>query len=427
MTEYTAQAEYHDLESVRVHSPGFETFAGIIDPEPNLFRSNFSIEAAQEEHQRVVNTLREEGVEVHYLEEDIANGNQFESLLNDIKIEFENIKESRQDDISNQIRSQLQALADREKLQLVGCQTTIVRHGETINGDSDTNFSGIQGDRVDKSSLRFAEPLSNLYFQRDPQIVTAKGPVLASPAFSTREGEVDIARAAWKGISGSIVCNVPADLQIEGGDYIPCDDFGLLGIAPPEGNENKQLRTSLEAAEYLLDHDAFGHDVVGLVEAPYEVDEQTHRENGKDVESAMEIMHLDTWFNVAADGIAVAREKLVNDTTIHVYKTNDNGYTKDREMNFGEFLRVKDYTIIPVEYDERAIATNFLTLADGKVLAACFADEDGDPDIDRNKTIERMKDAGIEVIPNGKGLPISELRSGYGGIHCMTTPLNRLP
>jgi len=425
MTEYTAQAEYHDLESVRVHSPGFETFAGIIDPEPNLFRSNFSIEAAQAEHQRVVNTLQDEGVEVHYLEENIASGNQFKSLLEEVEIDFENIDETRQDDIAKQIRSQLQSLADSEKLQLVACQTTIVRHGDSIDGDSETQLSGIQGDRIDKSSLHFAEPLSNLYFQRDPQIVTAEGPVLASPAFSTRQGEVDIARAAWEGIAGSIVCDVPADLHIEGGDYIPCGDFGLVGIAPTEGNENKQLRTSLEAAEYLLDHDAFGHDVVGLVEAPYDADKESHRENGKDVESAMEIMHLDTWFNVAADGIAVGREKLVNNTTIHVYETDETGYTKQQEMNFGDFLRARDYTIIPVEYEERAIATNFLTLGDGKVLAACFADDNGNPDTERNKTIERMKDAGIEVVPDGKGLPISELRSGYGGIHCMTTPLNR--
>lgn len=430
MTDYTVQAEYHDLESVRVHSPGFEAFAGIIDPGPNLFRTNFSIEAAQKEHEAVVKTLEQEGVAVHYLHQDIAGGDRFEELIDNIDIELDSIEEWRQEDVKQKIRSQLRSLTETEKLQLISCHPTIVRHGKRGGEESQTEFRGVTDARADRSSLRFTEPLSNLYFQRDQQIVTAEGPVMGSPAFSTRAGEVDISRAAWEAIGGSIVCDVPPDLRIEGGDYIPCGEFALLGVSAvveEEDKGNKPLRTSTETAQYLLERDAFGHDVVGLVEAPYEVDQIRHREHGQDTETAMEIMHLDTWFNVAADGVAVAREKLVDGTTVHVYAADHSGYIKKREENFGEFLRSQGYTIVPVKYEERAIATNFLTLNDGKVFAACFADGNGRPDSDRNVTIERMKDAGIEIVPNGEGLPISALRSGYGGIHCMTTPLNRTP
>lgn len=427
MGEYTVRAEYHNLESVRVHSPGFETFAGIIDPEPNLFRSNFSIKAAQKEHEAVVRTLEEEGVTVHYLHQDIASGDRFEQLIDNIDIELDSIEECRQEDVRQEIQSQFQSLDKSEKLQLIACHTTVVRHGGRPSKDSQTDSRGVEDARFEKSSLRFTEPLSNLYFQRDQQIVTAKGPVMGSPAFSVRAGEIDISRAAWEGIDASIVCDVPSNLCIEGGDYIPCGEFALLGVSAVVEGEDRPLRTSTEAAQYLLERDVFGHDMIGLVEAPYEAEQICHQEHKRDAETAMEIMHLDTWFNVAADGVVVARKKLVDGTTVHVYVSDGSGYTKEREANFGEFLRSKGYSIVPVEYEERAIATNFLTLEDGKVFAACFADDKGQPDSDRNITIKRMRDAGIEIVPNGEGLPISALRSGYGGVHCMTTPLNRTP
>jgi arginine deiminase len=425
MSSYTTKAEYHQLESVRVHPPGFEVFAGIVDPEPNLFRSDFSIEAAQKQHEAVVSVLKEEGIDTHYLHEDLAGSDRLEALVDTINIDLDDVEEGRRERIRREIRSRLQSLSPNEKLQLVACNATVVRHGQKNTEQTRLDGRNIKKDRNDRTSLEFSEPLANLYFQRDQQIVTAKGPVIGSPAYSTREGELPIARAAWEEIGASIVCDVPSELQLEGGDYIPCGDFALLGVSAIVDGENKPLRTSTEAAEYLLERDVFDHDVIGLVNAPVKEDKQSHRDHGQQTETGMEIMHLDTWFNIAAEGIAVARKRLVEGTTVNLYVSDESGYTKQDELNFGDFLRSRGYSIVPVEYEERAIATNFLTLDDGKVFAPCFADENGEPDRSRNKTIGRMQDAGIEVVPNGEGLPIPALRSGYGGIHCMTTPLNR--
>lgn len=423
MTKYTVRAEFHELSSVRVHEPGFETFAGVVDPEPNLFRSGFAVERAQSEHRDVVEILENEGVDVHYLHEDIDE-NEFESLMNNVEVDLSGIEDWRQESVKQQINTQIKSLETSEKLQLVASNATIIRDGKKEPEDTDST-NNIEPARFDKSSLHFTEPLSNLYFQRDQQIVTAEGPVIGSPAFSTRAGETDIARAAWRGIDGSIVEEVPQSLRLEGGDYIPCGEFALLGVSANIGQKEKVLRTSTEAAKYLLENNAFDHRVVGLVEAPYQADQIQHQKHKQNAETPMEIMHLDTWFNIAAEGLAVARQPLVDNTTIHLYTSGDSGYEKNKEMNFGKFLRSRGYSIIPVEYDERAVATNFLTLEDGKVLAARLTDKNGEQSTNNNKTIDRMRNAGIEIVPNGEGIPISALRSGYGGIHCMTTPLNR--
>jgi len=416
MTDFSVEAEFDTLDSVRVHTPGFETFAGIVDPKPNLFRSDFSLEEAQNEHVKVVEILESEGIDVHYLHEDLSVDGRIDDLLADIDIQVENGSNS-PEQIESELRSGIENLASREKIQLIACNATVTRHRRGRDSEQSDNL-GLGSERLDQSSIAIEEPLSNLYFQRDQQLVTAKGPVMAAPSFPIRSGEVHICRDAWKSIGATIVEEVPKNLQIEGGDYIPAGDFALLGVSAAVGGKEKTLRTSTAAARHLLECDAFGHDEVALVEAPYEADQEQQSKWGSDKEPAMEIMHLDTWFNIPMEGIAVAREPLVEGTSVQIYHKNGEEYELTEIRNFAGYLEDKGYSIIPVEFEERAIATNFLTIDDGLVLPARYSDRE-------NKTLDRMKKAGIEIIPNGEGIPIDELRSGYGGIHCMSTPLHR--
>jgi arginine deiminase len=417
MSDYSAEAEFDSLDSARVHAPGFETFSGVVDPKPNLFRSDLSIKGGQAEHGRLVEILESEGVDVHHLHEDLDAGGRLDELLStDVEIQIENPSGSSRD-LKAEIRSDLEEISTREKLRLVACNATITRHRHDID-EGEIDGRGFGNERRDGSTILIEEPLSNLYFQRDQQLLTAAGPVMATPAFETRRGEVRICRAAWESIGAPIVEDVPDGLTVEGGDYIPAGDFALLGISATVGGEEKSIRTSAAAAQHLLERDAIGHDEVALVEAPYEADQKQQRKQGSDKESAMEIMHLDTWFNIPMEGVAVAREPLVEETDVHVYHRTADGYEHTTTKNFAAYLESKGYIVIPVEFEERAIATNFLTLDDGVVLAARYADSE-------NRTLDRMRQAGIDIVPDGEGILIDELRSGYGGIHCMVTPLNR--
>jgi arginine deiminase len=428
MSEFTVSAEYAPLESVRVHMPGYETLAGIVDPQPNLFRSRFSLAKAHDEHERIVEVLEAEGVDVHYLHDDFAASDRAEALLDEIPIRVREIDADRKQELRETLRSKWRDLGSAEQLQLIACNMTVERHfheevEDELGGPSD--LRGFGNERLDTTNINLGEPMANLYFQRDQQLVTANGPVMGAPAFPIRAREVDVCRAAWEGIGASIFHDVPSDLCIEGGDYIPAGDFCLLGVYDQRDDERRNLRTSLETAHHLLEQDAFGHDEVALVEAPYDVDQRVHRQQGEASETAMEIMHLDTWFNIAADGIGVGRKRLVEGATVQVYVSEGSEYVHHQERNFAEYLDEKGYRLIPVEYDERAIATNFLTLSDRTVLAPCYTNRDDEYVPGRNQTLERLRDAGVEIVPNGEGIPITELRKGYGGIHCMTTPLNR--
>lgn len=424
MSGFNVSAEYHQLESVRVHLPGYETFAGILDPIPNLFRSDFSLRQGQAEHDTLTETLEREGVDVHYLHDDLAAGGEFRELLDDVEIDLVNVDEGRRDAVGRTIRTQLHDLSPFEKIQIVASNMELTRRGhdaDLAKADADLVRDG----RRDTTNICFEQPLSNLYFQRDQQFVTPRGPVMSSPAYATRLQEVDLCRRAWEAVGADIVHHTSPDKKIEGGDYIPVGEFALLGVYEEDGDADGGLRTNLETALDLLDKDVFGHDEVALVRAPYDTDARIQREHGASSETGMDIMHLDTWFNIAASDIAVAREPLVENATVEVFVRHGSAYEHVETRTFATYLREKGFTIVPVAFDERAIGTNFLTLDSGTVLAPCYTDDDNGYDADENVTLERMRDAGIDIVPNGQGVPIEELRSGYGGIHCMTTPLNR--
>lgn len=428
--EAYAKAEFNRLESVRVHRPGFETFLGVIDPQPNLFLNNFSVRQAKEEHDEIVSALEDAGVDVHYLHDDLSNDATIDRLLREkVDSDLSDIDRKRRevgfDDA--ELINRLEELDPYSKLQVISCNTNIIRRGHDAQRSEIEIKNGFGEERLDSTIYEFREPMSNLYFQRDQQLITDKGPVLGNFGYSTRQAEVDLARAAWEAIGADIVHSVTGDATLEGGDYIPAGKFGLVGVSGVVDGEEEVLRTSLEAGEELVQNQVFNHDEVGLVRAPLEAEREIlmQRKPDMDTEPQMDIMHLDTWFNIVDDGLAVGRKYLIDNTDIIVYTRNrDGNYSRSCTREFGEYLREKGYEIIPVPYNERRFATNFLTIDQAKVFPICITGRDG-YESEKNQTIERIKDYGVDIIPNGTGIDIDALRSGYGGIHCMTTPIQR--
>ena len=392
MSDFSVRAEFEPLEAVRVHEPGLELWSGAVDPGPNLFEDPVPPAQARREHRRIAETLAAAGVEVHHLADDLAAA----GVLDDLVRERVTVPADGPD-----LEETLAALDAREKLQVALSRLALER------------------DAGESTSLRLDRPISNVYFQRDTTVVGDRGPILCNMKEPVRRPEVPIVREAWEGLGADIVHEV-TDEPLEGGEFLPLGEFALLGVSALVDGEEAVIRTSYDAGRQLLDAGAVSYDEVGLVRAPLEADRRLQAEHDR----GERVMHLLGWFNVAAEGLAVADVELARHAAVDVYVRSGGEYRKDRSTDVLSYVREQGYDVIDVAPSERW-PTNFVAVDDGEVVALYEPDADGAYRPENNPTVEALKARGVEVLPDGEGLPRAALTSGSGGIHCMTTPLYR--
>lgn len=390
-TEYSARAEYEPLNAVRVHTPGLELWSGGVDPEANLFEAHVPPDRARREHERFVETLESAGVSVHQLADDLAAGDALDPI----------VRERVTVDDGVDLEATLDALGPREKLQFALARTGVERHADAA------------------TSLRLDRPISNVFFQRDTTILGDRGPVLCEMFEPVRRPEVPIVERAWDALGAEVVYEASGE-PIEGGEFVPAGEFALLGVSADVDGEEVVLRTSYDAGRDLLNAGAIGYDEVGLVRAPLAADRRLRSDENR----FSRLMHLLGWFNVAAEGLAVTDRDLARHAAVDVYARRGGEYRKDRSATLLEYVREKGYETIDVSPAERW-AANFLAVDDGRVVAIYEPGPDGEYRPEANPTIESMKERGVEVLPDGEGLPNGALTNGAGGFHCMTTPLSR--
>lgn len=404
MVSYQATAEYGTLEAVRVHQPGIETFVGAVDYDTNHFLQPFSLAEAQREHQTLVETLQGEGVEVHQLHEELASTTALEQLVEQSVTATETDERVETAPVAEEIRANLNKMTSYERLQAVLMNLNVTR---------------TDGTAITDTAALIENAVTNIYFQRDSQLVTDRGPVVCHPYTEIRRREKPLVTAAWQSLDVDPMYEAGPE-PLEGGDFLPLAEFALLAVSAIEDGTETVLRTSYDAGKRLLDSDALGFDEVGLIRAPLETDRRLAAAHG----TSFRLMHLDGWVNVPAEGIAVVREDLAAEATVEVFARDGDGYRADREVSsLISYLRQHDYEVIDAPYPERW-ATNFLTIDDGVVMPI-YESNDGTYDPAANRTIEAMKDEGIEVVPDGTGLYPDQLTNGGGGIHCMTSPVRR--
>ncbi|WP_331236073.1 arginine deiminase family protein [Natronorarus salvus] len=386
MTRYRAEAEFDTLRSLRVHRPGFETFVGSLDHRRHGFPDPLSVSTARAEHDELVAVLEGEGLEVRYLHDDL-DGVTLDSLLGDSV------------SLPDQVRTALAEMSPADRLTAVATGLRATLDGHQNDPEIEVAMSGVA---------------SNLYFQRDDQLLADRSPVVCRPYSEVRVREMPLVRAGWESLGEDPIVAGPE--PIEGGDFLPLDEFALLMVSAALDGEEHVLRTSVAAGEALLESGALGYEEVGLVRAPLEADRREAASRGRE----SRLMHLDGWCNVPAEGLAVVRESLAEEATVEVYRREGDGYRHDRtERSLLAYLRRKEYETIDAPYDERW-ATNFLTIDDGTVVAVAESTQGTE-----GQTIRRMREAGIEVVPDGVGMRVNELTKGGGAVHCMTQPIAR--
>lgn len=414
MSEYTARAEYDTLEAVRVHTPGPELLSGSLDPEASLFAEPVPPERARREHERIIEVFEREGVEVHQFADDLAAAGALDSLVEEaVAVEPADGEGPRPADLD----AVLGSFDDHEKLGLVLSRIRMLERDAESVGSDDSGRS----EESTVTSLRFDRPVSNAYFQRDTSLLGDRGPVVANMYEAARQPEIPLVEEAWEGVGAEVAHRVTGE-PIEGGDFVPAGDFALVGTSAVVDGEERVLRTSYAAGEQLLESGALGYDEVGLVRAPLEAGLAM----GEEYDTGPRVLHLDGWFNIPAEGLAVTRKRLAAAAEVDVYERRGGEYRERETTTLLEYVESKGYDTIHPDWLERW-PTNFLTIEDGKVLAIYRDDEDGTGEYrpERNHTVEALKERGVEVVPDGTGVLPTALIAGGGGIHCMTTPLSR--
>lgn len=212
-------------------------------------------------------------------------------------------------------------------------------------------------------------PLPNLYFMRDQQ-VTVDHVIIGKMSTKQRERETEVLKLFWEALG--IKYDEIKEGKLEGGDFFPMRDFYIVGVG---------IRSDFRGASNLFN--------LGEVALVYQTKE--------------EFFHLDTYFNVPSSNTVVGVKQLMKENRTEVYY-----YGKLIEVaSFYDYIRKKGFNIIEVSDEEarKDYITNFLTIADGKIVAPRFS--------------TKLKEFDVITVD------VENLTGGRGGIHCMTAVVKR--
>ncbi len=427
------KAEWDRLRTVVVHRPGIEMFFGLLEPHDALYERAFSRYEARREHEQMEYILKRElGVTVMRLKETLlaaADRNpEFRKKLVDQAYETVTFSGSREDLAA--ARETYYRNADA--LDAQHFFTLLLMH-PLIELGSDGGGGGIRLDEMGR------QPLANLYFMRDQQVVTPRGLVTSRMAKPQRQREPMITKLLWEVLGLPVLTAIRPPGTFEGGDFMPMNEFALIGL----GN-----RTDRAGISQFLAADP-GFDEVAVVHQP------AHPLIPSDRPDPMITMHLDTYFNVASSSVVIGSEPLLKRASVEVcHRTGPGTYEcMGPATDLAAYIREKGFTVIDLStLEQLSYAPNVLCIRDGIILTVegerimktvlenLAEKASADPLRYGALLSEAMADYrhirsegqffphkkefyehDIEIYP----LKLENLTGGYGGPHCMTSVLER--
>ncbi len=396
--------EYDKLEAVLVHRPGQEIERLTHDNMAQfLFEDVPYLRRMAEEHDAFVAKMREQNIEVVYLEDyltDLMHVEETRSLI---------VSQVCQSAMVPAIVDELVSLNIWDARQLVEL---------LFAGITAQEYADATGNRLARGDTeRFLiAPIPNAYFSRDPAVVVGDAAISCKMHYRERVRESILTRAvlehhdAFKdhvlAYGGTSEPTEDRPFTVEGGDVIIISPEAVL-IGASERTRSETIE--LIAGKCFAD---------GHIKRVYEVPIPTERA----------FMHLDTVFTVVDRGMVLVYTPVMDAIRyIHRYEPSGSGdgrgaqrVPEDRDL-LG-MLRDEfgcDVTVVETAGGQKSFAsreqrtdgTNAFAIAPKTVLT-----------YERNeRTVDALREHGVICINVGD----SELVRGLGGPRCMTMPLRR--
>lgn len=423
-----ATREWGTLKEVMVHEPGIEVFFALLSPSAHLYERFFNLDEAKREHRHLCSLLGETfGVRVASLSSTLVDRAREDPAFHR---SLAALAASRLGRRCEDEGCGLPPALQREREEPLPLEERDATHLLEIIRLNPTLVHTQAGIRVELD-----RPFHNLYFMRDQQACTDRGMVLGRMARTEREGEAELTELALAAAGAAPVARI-REGRLEGGDVMPAGTFALLGHGS---------RTSLRGAGELMDG-GLGFDEVALVRQPSHPLVQ-----GRD---PMLAMHLDTYCNIAAEGVCVGNPDLLHAAQVEVYHRTSAGYEPAGiRTTLDSFMAERGFSIIEIStLEQLCYASNFLCVRNGvciapdtvriapAVLERLEAKARRSPQKygallgQAQRDYARLK-ADAEFFPHKKevyarGLDMTPLSltsatGGYGGAHCMTCVLRR--
>lgn len=395
-------SEIGKLKKVMLHRPGKELENLMPEYlERLLFDDIPYLEIAQQEHDAFANIFREQGVEVVYLEDLVA-----ESLFNDdIKLQFINeyieeagIRENRESGI---LRDRFLSYSSTKEMVL-----------KMMEGIRKSELNDYRGPRLtDFLSNQYPfiiDPMPNLYFTRDPFATIGEGVSIHKMFTVTRNRETLFAKyifncnPLYKGTK--LLYDRTEKYSLEGGDILVLNEETIAVGISQRTNPNAIEKF----ASLLLTEDSTFKKVLAI-----------------DIPKTRAFMHLDTVFTMVDYDKFTIHPNIKSEIAVYVLQRGDDGKIKITEekgslenilkkaLNLDSIKLIKcgGNSVIDASREQWNDGSNTLCIAPGEVIV-----------YSRNYvTNQILQQEGIKTYI----MPSSELSRGRGGPRCMSMPLMR--
>ncbi len=400
-------SEIGRLKKVLLHRPGAEIENLTPDlMERLLFDDIPYLEVAREEHDAFAKVFKENGVEVFYLEDLMA-----ETLLDPkVKAQFietflveAGIKNEKH---MAQLMAYFNAFEDTKKMvdrMMAGLrrEDILLTEGESLS------------DRLGQAYPFVIDPMPNLYFTRDPFATIGKGISLNKMRTVTRRRETLFADYIFKyhpSFKDQFVHRYydrSEKYALEGGDMLVLNEKVVaIGISE---------RTDAEAIE-------------SFASKLFASDEPFETILAFDIPKVRAFMHLDTVFTMVDHTVFTIHPDIEGPLAVYALKKTAaaGAYTIEKEVGelediLSKYLEVPSVSLIrcggkagiDASREQWNDGSNTLAIAPGEVIV-----------YSRNHVTNKLlKEAGIKLHV----IPSSELSRGRGGPRCMSMPLEREP
>lgn len=407
MNPINVKSEIGALKKVLVHRPGRELLNLTPDSlERLLFDDIPYLPVAQEEHDEFVRILRDNGVEVVYLEDlmtEVLDSNP--EIRERFITQFIYEAGIRTPKYRSLVYEYLSSIENNRLLVLKTMEGIV--NNEVIKSKAKKGKSLV--DYIQGDTAFVVDPMPNLYFTRDPFASIGNGISLNRMYSVTRNRETIYAEyifeyhPEYKGLVDKYFDRYSA-YHIEGGDILNLNEHILaVGISQ---------RTSADAIEELA-HKIFE-----------DKDAKINTILAFDIPVCRAFMHLDTVFTQIDKDKFTYHPGIMG--TLKVYEITSDGEdglnVKEKSASLERILEEyldREITLIPcaggdkigAEREQWNDGSNTLCIAPGVVIV-----------YDRNNiTNELLRDNGIKVLE----MHSAELSRGRGGPRCMSMPLQR--